>query len=146
DLLDLSPTIADLFGARGSPTDGHFEGRSLLPMLAGGEGKPAVLTQTIWERPIYAVRDGAFAFVYDTRTGEEQLFDVGRDPGEGADVRAAEPLRAAYYRQALHHWALGLGRRRAAGGEGAAPAWSCEQCENMKALGYLGTDIKCPCP
>jgi arylsulfatase A-like enzyme len=146
DLLDLAPTIADVFGALGPAVGGHFEGRSLLPMVAGGAGKAAVLSQTIWERPIYSVRDGAFAFLYDTRTGEERLYDRTRDPAETRDLKDAEPLRVAYYRQALHHWSLGLGRRGGAAGEAGEPAWTCEQCENMKALGYLGGDIKCPCP
>ena len=112
DLLDLAPTIADVFGVLGKGgSDREFQGRSLLPVIAGAPGKPAVLSRTVWDRPRYALRDERFKFVYDTRTGEEELYDLAADPGETHDLAAAEPLRAAYYRQALHHWTLRLARR-----------------------------------
>jgi hypothetical protein len=52
-------------------------------------------------------------------------------------------LRAAYYREALHHWIAALGRRREAVAADAG-AWSREQCENLKALGYIGANVPCP--
>jgi arylsulfatase A-like enzyme len=145
DLLDVAPTVADVLGVPPKATDRHFEGRSLLPMIAGASGKGVVLSRTIWDRPIYALRDEAFKFVFDTRTGEQALYDVAEDPGETRNLEVSEPIRAAYYREALHHWTLGLGRRTAAAGADEAAPWTCEQCENMKSLGYLGADIKCPC-
>ena len=51
---------------------------------------------------------------------------------------AREPLRAAYYRQALHHWTLRLAQRGPRGSEQAE--LSCERCENLKALGYIHGD------
>jgi arylsulfatase A-like enzyme len=145
DLLDVAPTVADVLGVPPKATDRHFEGRSLLPMIAGASGKGVVLSRTIWDRPIYALRDEAFKFVFDTRTGEQALYDVAEDPGETRNLEVSEPIRAAYYREALHHWTLGLGRRTAAAGADEAAPWTCEQCENMKSLGYLGADIECPC-
>src|SRR5687767_9945762 len=69
DLLDLGPTIADLFGVLGEGgSDRAFTGRSLLPAVEGAPGKPAVLIRTIWDRPIYARVQGAHKLVYDTRT------------------------------------------------------------------------------
>ena len=98
DLLDIAPTIADIFGVRGKGgSDREFQGRSLLP---------AVLSRTVWDRPRYALRDDRFKFFYDTRTGDERLYDLAADPGETRDVADEEPLRAAYYRQALHAWTL----------------------------------------
>ncbi len=141
DLLDVAPTIADVFGALGDATRGRFEGHSLLPMVEGGPGKGAVLSRTVWDRPIYALRDGTHELVYDTRTGEQRLYVCASDPGEARDVKAVEPLRAAYYREALHLWIARLGAR-AAGHEQAAP--TREQCENLKAMGYLPSDFKCP--
>jgi arylsulfatase A-like enzyme len=140
DLLDVAPTIADVLGALGEQTRGHFEGRSLLPLIAGAPGKAAVLSRTVWDRPIYALRDEHFKLVYDTRTGEERLYDLASDPGETRDVRAAEPLRTAYAREALHLWIARLGRRA----EGSDTAvMTPEQCENLKAMGYLGGEFKC---
>ena len=135
DLLDLAPTIADVFGVLGQGgSDKQFQGRSLLPVVEGAPGKPAVLSRTVWDRPRYALRDERFKYFYDTRSGEERLFDVQADPGESHDITAADPLRAAYFRQALHQWILGLGRRAGAAEEGALTP---EQRENLCALGYI---------
>ncbi len=144
DLLDLAPTIADVFGVLGKGgSDCEFQGRSLLPVIVGAPGKPAVLSRTVWDRPRYALRDARFKYFYDTRTGEEHLYDLSADPGETTDLCSREPLRAAYYRQALHHWTLRLARRAPSGGDQAA--LTCEQCENLKALGYIQGDCRQYC-
>ncbi|HSD65401.1 MAG TPA: sulfatase [Vicinamibacteria bacterium] len=144
DLLDVGPTIADVLGSRGTGgSDREFQGRSLLPAIEGAPGKPAVLSRTVWDRPRYALRDERFKFSYDSRTGEERLYDLATDPGETRDRGPAEPLRAAYYRQALHAWTLKLARRTPAGGEAAQ--MTCEQCENLKALGYVQEDCSARC-
>ncbi len=141
DLLDVAPTIADVFGSRGKGgSDREFQGRSLLPVIAGAPGKPAVLSRTVWDRPRYALRDERYKFFYDTRTGEERLYDLEKDPGETRDVGPAEPLRAAYYRQALHAWTLKLARRGPASSEQAE--LSREQCENLKSLGYIHSECR----
>jgi arylsulfatase A-like enzyme len=141
DLLDVAPTIADVLGARGKGgSDREFQGRSLLPVIEGAPGKPAVLSRTVWDRPRYALRDERYKLFYDTRTGEEHLYDLDADPGETRDVGPSEPLREAYYRQALHAWTLQLARRRPSGGEQAQ--LSREQCENLKALGYVQTECR----
>ena len=65
-----SPTCSACCGKGGSERE--FQGRSLLPVIAGAPGKPAVLSRTIWDRPRYALRDERFKYFYDTRSGEEQ--------------------------------------------------------------------------
>jgi arylsulfatase A-like enzyme len=141
DLLDIAPTIADVFGVRGKGgSDREFQGRRLLPVVAGAPGKPAVLSRTVWDRPRYALRDERFKYVYYTQTGEEWLYDLEQDPGETRDFAPSEPLRAAYYRQALHAWTLRLARRGPAGSEQAE--LSREQCENLKALGYIQSECR----
>ncbi len=141
DLLDVAPTIADIFGVRGKGgSDREFQGRTLLPVMLGAPGKPAVLSRSVWDRPRYALRDERFKFFYDTRTGEERLHDLEADPGETRDVAEEEPLRAAYYRQALHAWTLRLARRAPPGSEEAQV--SREQCENLKALGYIQSECR----
>jgi len=140
DLLDLAPTIADVFGVLGKGgSDREFQGRSLLPVIAGAAGKPAVLSRTVWDRPRYALREERYKYFYDTRSGEEHLYDLSEDPSETRDLAGREPLRTAYYRQSLHHWTLRLSRRggQSAGEEGKP---SCEQCRNLKALGYIQGD------
>lgn len=144
DLLDVAPTVADIFGVLGKGgSDREFQGRSLLPLVAGARGKPAVLSRTVWDRPRYALRDERWKLCYDTRSGEQQLYDLDSDPGETTDVSRREPLRTAYYREALHHWTLELARRGPAGA--AAAVLSCEQCENLRALGYIQGDCSAYC-
>ena len=146
DLLDVAPTIADLFGVLGrGGSDRQFQGRSLLPTLTGAGGEAAILSRTVWERPRYALRDAAYKFIYDTRTGEEELYDLARDPGETKNLVGSDPLRAAWSRQALHHWMAGAAREATSGTLSPARL-SREQCENLKALGYVGADTKCPEP
>jgi arylsulfatase A-like enzyme len=141
DLLDVAPTVADILGARGKGGSGReFQGRSLLPVIEGAPGKPAVLSRTVWDRPRYALRDERYKYVYYTQTGEEWLYDLEADPGETRDVGPSEPLLAAYYRQALHAWTLQLSRRGPSGSEQAE--LSREQCENLKALGYVQSECR----
>lgn len=144
DLLDVAPTIADIFGVLGKGgSEREFQGRSLLPVAFGAPGKPAVLSRSVWDRPRYALRDERFKFLYETRTGAESLFDLDSDPGEARDVAQEEPLRAAYYRQVLHGWTLQLARRGHA--DAAEAELGCEQCENLRSLGYIQGDCSKHC-
>ena len=141
DLLDVAPTVADVFGALGQAgSEREFRGRSLLPVIAGASGKPAVLARTVWDRPIYALRDAAFKLVYDTRTGATELYDLAADPGETRNVASVDPLRAAYYREELQHWVSEAARGRAAQDEQAR--LTREQCENFRTLGYVVAGCK----
>jgi len=135
--LDLAPTIADVFGRRGaSGSARQFRGRSLLPVIEGAPGSPAVLTRSVWESPRYALRDPSYVFVYDTRGGHDQLFDRRTDPDEEHDILSEKPLRAAVYRETIRAFLLGrdLSREEASGEEARL---SPEQCENLRSLGYV---------
>ncbi|HEY7511451.1 MAG TPA: sulfatase-like hydrolase/transferase [Vicinamibacteria bacterium] len=142
DLQDVAPTVLDVFGVASGRAAEAFAGRSLLPVAAGAPGRHAVVSRTVWERPVYGLRDGRFKYIHDTRTGAEQLYDLGEDPGEQDPLQSREPLRAAFYRQALHDWMARLKRpetRPAAASGGAAP--SAQTCEHLRTLGYL--DARC---
>jgi arylsulfatase A-like enzyme len=143
DLLDVAPTVADVFGVLGKGgSETEFEGQSLLPLVEGAPGKPLVLSRTVWDRPRYALRDERWTYTYESATGAEQLFDRAQDPGEARDVSGREPLRTAYFRETLHEWTRSMYKP---GHEAAAPAptMTREQCENLKSLGYLGADARC---
>ena len=90
-------------------------------MILGAPGKTAVLSRTVWDRPALRARDEGYKFVYDTRTGDEQLYDLAADPGEKTNLVGADPLRAAWSRQALQHW-IASAARAAMSGSGAAAA------------------------
>jgi arylsulfatase A-like enzyme len=143
DLLDLGPTIADMFGVLGEGgADRAFTGRSLLPVIEGAPGKPVALTRTIWDRPIYARVDGRHKLIYDTRTGAQQLYDLDADPGERNDQAATDPIVAAFHRQALQETIARLSSRPVASAPDQAEM-TREQCENLKALGYLSAGVDC---
>ena len=136
DLLDLAPTLADLFGVRGrGGSDREFEGRSLLPMLYGAPGKQVSIARSRAPRPRYSLRLGRLKYVFDSGTGGEELYDVPADPAEASNLAGDDPVRTAYYRQLLQRWLLRL--QPAAGDEGPAAPLTPQQQENLKALGYV---------
>jgi len=144
DLLDVAPTVADVFGVRDrGGADREFQGRSLLPLVAGAGGKPLVVSRTVWDRPRYALRDGRFTYIYDSATGEERLFDTAADPSETSDVAPEQGLRAQWFRETLHLWMRGVFRPGGAAAE-PPPIMSRDQCEDLKALGYVPADHECP--
>lgn len=141
DLVDLGPTLLDLFGLQGrGGSAGRFEGRSLLPVLLGAPGRPALLAFSEGsfvkgQRPAVALTHGRYKYVLSPSHGGESLYDLEQDPRERDDARGRLPLRTAWYRQEL--------RRRlqrtlgATGAARSAVALSPEQRESLKALGYI---------
>lgn len=78
-LVDLAPTVADLFGA---PAPARWMGQSLTGYLRGE--RPAL------DRPIVSearlkramVMPDGLKIIHDTRNHTVELYDLGRDPGE----------------------------------------------------------------
>ncbi len=77
-LLDLAPTVLDLFGA---PTPGSFMGQSLVPLLAGEDLKLTrpIFLETRFEYAGMVFDDGVKLVV---RGGMPELYDLRIDPGE----------------------------------------------------------------
>jgi len=138
DLLDVAPTVADIFGVLGKGgSDRAFAGRSLLSVAAGAAGTPVVFTRAATgERPSYAVRDGRFVYIRSLRYGSEELYDAIADPREKRNIAGRRPLETAYYRQLLNRWLASL-RRGIDEEEGAKAQLTPEQLENLRALGYV---------
>jgi arylsulfatase A-like enzyme len=79
-LLDLAPTLLELTGI---PVPGSYQGRSLVPALAGRrlEDSP-VYSQTPENLGRYkCVRMGWWKYIVDER-GNEELYNLEDDPGE----------------------------------------------------------------
>jgi arylsulfatase A-like enzyme len=136
DLLDLAPTILDLYGVAGQGGAREaFGGRTLLPMLFGAPGKPAIVTRTRGEQPRWSLRDAEYKVIYDGVLGTRQFFDLGADPAEQHDLSPTNPLLAELYLQALHRLLLEM--KPEAGRAGADTELTPEQVGNLRALGYV---------
>jgi arylsulfatase A-like enzyme len=135
-LLDVAPTIAEILGIPKAHT-ASFHGRSLLPAAAAGPDLPpeAALCRTVGSQPEYAWVGARYKYLYNTRDGDEEMYDLARDPGERTDLLQAEPVQAAYCRQRLFATLLALPGRSGA----SAAGWSvsAEQREALRALGYV---------
>jgi arylsulfatase A-like enzyme len=152
DLTDIAPTILDVFGLSGAGgTARAFQGRSLLPHFVNPGAAPArdsreVLTRTVWSRPVYALRNASHTFIFNTATNRSSLFDRSSSPrreDEEHDFAARAPLALREtYRQSLLAWIASLKRRTVAGDR--LEGMSREQCEELKALGYLSATVACP--
>ena len=96
-LVDLGPTILDLFGVE---TPAAFEGQSLVPLLEGGTvslERPLILEGRL-RRAMYA--EGGLKVIEDDRRKTVEVYDLERDPGEltnlfGRDPGRSEPAVAA---------------------------------------------------
>jgi arylsulfatase len=133
--LDIAPTVAHLFGVRGrGGSDRAFRGRSLLDVARGAPGARGVVSRTVHARPTYALVTPRYKLIHDLPSGDEQLYDLARDPAEREDVAAAHPLLRAALRQSLHRWLLDLRTVRTAEAEPARP--DPTETEVLRALGY----------
>jgi arylsulfatase len=133
DLLDVAPTVADLFGVPAGGVPPSFEGHSLMPLLAGGTGKPAVLSRTMQERPTFALVHDRWKLVHSLKSGASRLYDLASDPAERADLSARLPVRTEAMRAELSRWLRDLRRQPAAR---APQLVGPETAEMLRALGY----------
>jgi arylsulfatase A-like enzyme len=141
--VDLFPTLAATLGeeVRGAP--GVYEGRSLWPLLTGGEGPWATRTLFAQRRPaendadpdraaVYALNDGRHKYILH-EPGTDELYDLAADPleqtnlGEGAAVGA--DLRRELEQRLRVYAALAPGS-----GDGEVPE---EWLEELRDLGYV---------
>jgi arylsulfatase A-like enzyme len=90
-LIDLGPTILDLFGV---PTPATYEGQSLVPILAGGT--TPLTRQLIAEgrlRRELTQPDG-FKVIEDPRRKTVETYDLAVDPAETRNLFDSEPARS----------------------------------------------------
>ncbi len=95
--LDVMPTMLGLAGLE-PPADRPLDGRSLEPVLRGGEGEPG--RRLFWKGT--AMREERWKLV--EQRGTAQLFDLAEDLGETRDLAAEHPERVAAMRAELEAW------------------------------------------
>ena len=101
ELRDLMPTLLDLAGL---PIPAGVEGESLVRAIHGASegfkayvhGEHATLGQAM-----HWLTDGQWKYVWLSKDGIEQLFDLRNDPQELHDLAAAQPAQVAEWRQRL---------------------------------------------
>ena len=53
---------------------------------------------------VLGVRENQWKYIFDLRTGVDELYDLGRDPDEQRNLAAGEVERCARWRQRLAAW------------------------------------------
>jgi len=144
-LVDLYPTVVGWLGeaAAGAPRP-RVQGYPLLsepvgkadlsPRLAFSERRPKdqARNRKRWEDgDVYSLRGDDFQYVYHSN-GDDELYDLARDPYELHNRIADDPKRAAALRSALESYL----QTTAVPGR-ATPAELSKHEEELKALGYL---------
>jgi arylsulfatase A-like enzyme len=124
--IDVVPTLLDLLGLPVS--DRGLEGASLVPRLEGAKADDAVAFSTINAQR--SVAGSRYKVVADLASGQWQLFDLERDPGEKRDVKEQQREPFARLKQQLEGW---MARVEGKSGLDA----SREADRRLRALGYL---------
>jgi N-acetylglucosamine-6-sulfatase len=102
--IDFAPTLLDAAGAKAGRT---MDGVSLLPTARNPRKRPKRLIEiealeplfagdipvNEWDRPYKGVRTDRYTYVVYNETGEQELYDRRKDPGELRNV-AADPAYA----------------------------------------------------
>jgi N-acetylglucosamine-6-sulfatase len=108
--IDFAPTLIDLAGARAGRT---MDGVSLMPTVRDPSKRPnraiglEALTRLFggdfgpfnaWDRPYTGVRTDRYTYVVYNETGEKELYDRNKDPGQLVNV-AGDPSNSAVVTQ-----------------------------------------------
>lgn len=90
---DLMPTILDVVGADAAPGG---DGRSLVPLLRGGDATALAPRALYWEHAgDRAARIGRWKLLDRRGEAPPELYDLDADPGETIDRAAEQPERVA---------------------------------------------------
>ena len=101
--VDTAPTLLDLADA---PPLNDAEGHSLAPLLYGKvkSVNKYVFPEEDIEIPERSVRSDNYKLIRNLWTGEEQLFELGNDPGELHDIAKANPAIIKQLDVQLNQW------------------------------------------
>lgn len=138
--VDLVPTLLQLLGL---PVPAGLDGRSLLPLVAGGDEEAAGWDErlahahlAVDRHTVEAVTSARWKLIEDRGHygGPPRLYDRRADPGERFDVAAEEGFVAGLFRQHLRTLRYALRERSTRAREVEVGG---ELEDNLRALGYL---------
>ena len=146
--VDIGPTLLELAALEVPPPATPDEGRSLVPLFrpadpAAGEdtelgdgsedrAPPRFSGGNLYDLPAVLVEDGRWRFILRAN-GQQELYDVGRDPEERFNVALQNPQVAERYRQLLEPRLATLIQDD----EGEEAELSPETLEALRSLGYV---------
>lgn len=128
--LDIVPTILDYLGIDASAYD--LKGKSLRPLIE--QSQPAHRYVFGLQRYTRTVTDGRFKLIYNIKTGEVELFDLFRDPGETTNIIFQRPQIAESLTTVLLNW-VETAEGEVAVADRVRDAGAVT--EKLRALGYL---------
>jgi len=114
--MDFYPTLLELCGLPLNP-DEHTDGKSLVPLLKGGEIEPRSL---IWHYPHYGnqggepssiIRKGDWKLIRYYEDGRNELYNLRTDPGEQQDVSHRHKSKTKALRTELEAYLTQVGAR-----------------------------------
>lgn len=146
--VDLYPTVLEAAGLDPDPGE-----RSGVSLCAPVDHRPVLVTEYLepdltrfsrfrgfdpapFDRELRALRHGGWKYIWSS-DGQEELFDLGADPGETRDLTstAAGMKRLLQFRSLHEQWQAAM--RRDAAGERAEVAIEEDVATSLRALGYL---------
>ena len=152
-LIDVMPTILDLFGLPAPPV---VEGQSLLPLIRNQPFRrrslvisskfAAVKPQGLVPEnstDSFAIIDGRWKFIYRKQAAKAgikkvELYDRIHDRAEQHDVAAQHPREVEEKTAELAQWIAAQNKTRSLVGEKGTSPLDKETIERLRSLGYLG--------
>ncbi len=138
ELTDLAPTVLDLAGLSDRAEQEAMQGRSLVPLLYGEEiPEKLAFSRTLWNKPRYAARGSRFKFIWDSRNGSSELYDLEKDPGETVNRIDENPVTSGYLRQRLYQWVRQQEHLRVGAPMREEALISEDVRKHLEAIGYV---------
>ncbi len=136
--IDLPPTLAELLRL---PKGKVWQGKSMVAAMAGGAGHTDVVySEYAGHRAVIEPGTRLKLILGD---GPCKLYDLKADPGERTNLCASRPADVTRLKARMdvrYTAAQAIGKTY---GQGKSEAVSPEQCEMLKALGYLDPSEPC---
>ncbi len=138
ELLDLTPTVLDLFGLGDHPARKSMEGRSLVPLLRGGTLEPRLaFSRTLWNKPRYSVRGPRYKLIWDSNIDGAELYDLDVDPEERVNLVEDKALLYGHLQQQLLQWIWEQERLRVGAPAPEASEIPEDLRRQLESLGYI---------
>ncbi len=93
-LIDIMPTVLDLLGIE---VPNQIQGRSLLPLIYSNTKVDSPAFSELYS--LISVRYQNFHFIYNIRTGREELYDLKNDPFEQVNLAEELPEKREEFKQ-----------------------------------------------